>query len=67
MEIACKPTREQLLEDYRRAVIRRHMARYEDLRRKRNRRRKLARRLGRLARFIACVALTIINIVRLAA
>lgn len=67
MEISRKPTREELLEDYRRAVIRRHMARYEDLRRRRNRRRRLARRVWRLTRFAACVALTVINLVRWAA
>ena len=67
MEIRIKPTREELLEDYRRAVIRRHMARYEALRRARNRRQRLARRVWRLTRFAACVALTVINLVRWAA
>ena len=67
MEISRKPTREKLLEDYKRAVIRRHLARYEDLRRARNRRDRLARRLFRLTRFAACVALTVINLVRWAA
>ena len=67
MEIRIKPTREELLEDYRRAVIRRHMARYERIRQERNRRRRLARRLLRLTRFAACIALTVINLVRWAA
>jgi len=67
MEIRIKPTREELLEDYRRAVIRRHMAHYERIRQERNRRRRLARRLFRLTRFAACVALTVINLVRWAA
>lgn len=59
--------REKLLEDYKRAVIRRHLARYEDLRRARNRRDRMTRRVWRLSRFAASVALTVTNIVRWAA
>lgn len=59
--------REKLLEDYKRAVIRRHLARYEDLRRARNRRDRMTRRVWRLSRFAASVALTVVNIVRWAA
>ena len=67
MELRCTPSRQELLEDYKRAVIRRHLARYEELRRARGRRARLARRIWRLARFAASVALTAINIVRWAA
>jgi hypothetical protein len=59
--------REKLLEDYKRAVIRRHLAHYEDLRRARNRRDRMTRRVWRLSRFAASVALTVVNIVRWAA
>ena len=59
--------REKLLEDYKRAVIRRHLVRYEELRRARNRRDRMTRRVWRLSRFAASVALTVVNIVRWAA
>lgn len=67
MELQCVPSREKLLEDYKRRVIRRHLARYEGLRRARNRRERLAWRIWCLIRFAAGVALTVINIVRWAA